>query len=69
MSLTVWKAISATLSWFFDREYSVFEVILLMGLVQSTSNFWMILAFGLLIVMVAGLMRGISEALADHLKD
>ncbi len=69
MSLSAWKRVSAVLSWLFDREYSVFEVIFLMGLIQTTNNFFVILGVGLLIVMVGGFMRGFSEALADRVKD
>ena len=69
MSYKFWLGVSTFLKWTFDREYSVFEVIMLMGLVQATNNFFIILAVGLLIVMVGGFMRGFSDALADHLKN
>ena len=69
MSYKFWSGVSTFLKWTFDREYSVFEVIMLMGLVQATNNFFIILAVGLLIVMVGGFMRGFSDALADQLKN
>ena len=68
MSLSVWKRVSAVLSWFFDREYSVFELLAFMSLITMTDNFFILLAVGFLIVFVGAFVRGVSEALAAHVK-
>ena len=56
------------MSWLFDREYSVFELLAFMSLITMTDNFFILLAVGFLIVFVGAFMRGVSEALADHVK-
>ena len=68
MSLSVWKRVSAVLSWLFDREYSVFELLAFMSLITMTDNFFILLAVGFLIVFVGAFVRGVSEALAAHVK-
>ena len=68
MSLSVWKRVSAVLSWFFDREYSVFELLAFMSLITMTNNFFILLTVGFLIVFIGAFMRGVSEALAEHVK-
>ena len=68
MSLSVWKRVSAVLSWFFDREYSVFELLAFMSLITMTNNFFILLVIGFLIIFIGAFMRGVSEALADRVK-
>ena len=68
MSLSAWKRVSAVMSWFFDREYSVFELLALMSLITMTNNLFVLLVIGFLIVFIGAFMRGVSEALADHVK-
>ncbi len=62
------KIFSSVLTWLFEKEYSVFELIAFMMLFTAVSNFWAFLGIGLVIVMVGSLLRGVSETLADRVK-